>query len=322
MKVVQSTPRLLKLRQVNWMPWYGHLILWPTVSILMISSFFGESFQLTCSRASGQCELKNEFINGTSTKSLPIDTVTKIDVVATDSTSEEPTARMVLITKDAEVNLGLPGGFEARDRAAGKLAWFFEDSSAKFIELTENSKPFATGAGLTGLAMILGGLLLRKTSVVSFDRDTKQCTVQLSRFFGLLQGRSEVCWLAAIQNVNLSGSLKVADDRILIHQSGRLSFFLTDHATHSTWDELTAINSIKDFLGLSLHQSQSSPQNDSNTEGDWVEQGSAYYGGSTEEYITTENYHPESSHLDTNTASNSTDSSSDSSSSDSSSSSD
>jgi hypothetical protein len=244
MKVVQKTSRLLKLKQTNWMPWYGHLLLWPTVSLCLLMSLGGQSSKLTCSRASGQCQLNNELSNRT----IPIDTVTKIDVVATDNTSEEPSARIVLITKDAEMTLGLEGEFEARDEAAGKLAWFFEDANSQFIELTESNKPWANGLGLTGLAAILGTFLLRKTSVVSFDRDTERCTVQLSRFFGLVKGRREVCELSNIQEIDFSGSLKVADDRILVHPSGRCSFFLTDYASRDLRNELASIDSIKEFL--------------------------------------------------------------------------
>jgi hypothetical protein len=251
MKVVQKTPRLLKLKQTNWMPWYGHFLLWPTVGLFLLMSLAGQSSTLTCSRASGQCQLNNELISDKSQKTIPIDAVTKVDVVATDNTSEDPSARMVLITKNGELDLGLEGEFAARDNAAGKLAWFFEDPSSKFIEVTESNRLWTNGLGLAGLASILGAFLLRKTSVVSFDRDTERCNVQLSRFFGLVKGRCEVCELPSIQNIDLSGSLKVADDRILVHHSGRPSFFLTDYATRDPRNELTAINQIKDFLGLS-----------------------------------------------------------------------
>jgi hypothetical protein len=291
------------------MPWYGHFLLWPTVSLFLLLSLLGQSSTLTCSRASGQCQLNNELTSDTSKRTIPIDAITKIDVVATDSTSEEPSARMVLITKDGELNLGLQGEFEARDEAAGKLAWFFEDPSSKFIELTESNKSWMTGFGLTGLAAILGTFLLRKTSVVSFDQDTERCTVQLSRFFGLVKGRKEVCELANIQNIDLSGSLKVADDRILIHQSGSPSFFLTDYATRDPRNELTAINNIKEFLGMSLKQSNSQIQNSFGAENGWIEEESAYYGSSSEEYTTTETYSTESYSSDSSSDSSSSSSS-------------
>lgn len=275
MKVVHKTPRLLKLKQTNWMPWYGHFILWPTVGVFLLMSLAGQSSTLTCSRASGQCQLNNELISDNSKKTIPIDAVTKVDVIATDNTSEEPSARMVLITKDGEMDLGLQGEFEARDEAAGKLAWFFEDTNSKFIEVTESNRLWTNSLGLAGLASILGAFLLRKTSEVSFDRDTERCNVQLSRFFGLVKSRREVCELASIQNVDLSGSLKVADDRILVHQSGKPSFFLTDYATRDPRNELTAINNIKEFLGLSLRQSNSEPQDNFSAENGWTEQESS-----------------------------------------------
>jgi hypothetical protein len=286
MKVVQKTPRLLKLKQTNWMPWYGHVLLWPTVGLFLLMSLAGQSSTLTCSRVSGQCQLNNELISDNSKKTIPIDNVTKIDVIATDNTSEDPSARMVLITKDGELDLGLQGEFEPRDKAAGQLAWFFEDPNSKFIEVTETNRLWTNGLGLVGLASVLGAFLLRKTSNVSFDRDTERCTVQLSRFFGLIKGRQEVCELASIQNIDLSGSLKVADDRILIHQSGRPSFFLTDYATRDPRNELTAINQIKDFLGLSLQPANAQPQDGFSAENGWNEQESAYYSGSSEEYTT------------------------------------
>lgn len=301
MKVIQKTSRLLRLKQTNWMPWYGHFILWPTVGWFLLMSLGGQSSTLNCSRASGQCQLNNELVADKSKRTIPIDSVTKIDVVAANNTSEDPSARMVLITKDGEVSLGLEGGFSARDEAAGKLAWFFEDTNSKFIEVTETNRPWTNGLGLAGLASILGAFLLRKTSVVAFDRDTERCTVQLSRFFGLIKGRREVCELASIRNVGLNGSLKVADDRILIYQSGNSSFFLTDYATLNPLNELTAINQIKDFLGLSLQPASS--HQDSFAEDSWTDQESAYYGSSEEytESYTTESYGSDSSSsLDTN----------------------
>jgi hypothetical protein len=312
MKVVHKTPRLLKLKQTNWMPWYGHFILWPTVGVFLLMSLAGQSSTLTCSRASGQCQLNNELISDNSKKTIPIDDFTKVDVIATDNTSEEPSAKMVLITKNGEMDLGLQGEFEARDEAAGKLAWFFEDTNSKFIEVTESNRLWTNGLGLAGLASILGAFLLRKSSVVSFDRDTERCTVQLSRFFGLMKGRQEVCELAGIQNVDLSGSLKVADDRILVHQSGRPSFFLTDYATRDPRNELTAINQIKDFLGLSLQPANAQPQDSFSAENGWTEQESAYYGSSSEEYTTTESYTTESHSSDSSSSSSSDSSSSDS----------
>jgi hypothetical protein len=161
----------------------------------------------------------------------------------------------------------------------------------------------------------LGAFLLRKTSAVSFNRDTDRCTAQLSRFFGLIKGRQEVCKLSNIQNVDLSGSLKVADDRILVHQSGRLSFFLTDYATRDPRNELTAINQIKDFLGLSLKQSNSQPQDSFSAEDGWAEP--AYYGSSSEEYTTTESYSTDSSSSDSSSSHSTESHSSDNSSSDS-----
>ncbi len=321
MKVVHKTPRLLKLKQTNWMPWYGHCLFWPTVGIFLLMPLGGQSSTLICSRASGQCQLNNELAADNSKRTIPIDAVTKIDVIATDNTSEESSAKMVLITKDGEMDLGLPGGYEARDAAAGKLAWFFEDTSSKFITVTESSRFWTNSLGLAGLASILGAFLLRKTSEVSFDRDTERCNVQLSRFFGLVKGRREVCELASIQNIDLSGSLKVADDRILVHQSGRSSFFLSDYATRDPRNELTAINQIKDFLGLSLAQSNSQPQDSFSAESGWIEQESAYYSSSeyTETY-TTESDRSDSSFgssCDSSSSDNSFGSSSDSSSSDS-----
>jgi hypothetical protein len=294
MKVVQKHPRLLKLKQTNWMPWYGHFLLWPTVGSFLLMSLAGQSSTLTCSRASGQCQLNNELISDNSKKTIPIDAVTKVDVVAAENTGEEPSARMVLITKDGEMDLGLEGEFEARDEAAGKLAWFFENNDSKFIEVTESNRLWTNGLGLAGFASILGAFLLRKTSIASFDRDTERCNVQLSRFFGLIKGRREVCELASIQNIDLSGSLKVADDRILVHQAGKPSFFLTDYATRDPRKELTAINQIKDFLGLSLQPTNAQPQDSFSAEHGWTEQESAYYSSSSEEYTTTESYTTES----------------------------
>jgi hypothetical protein len=303
MKVVQKTPRLLKLKQTNWMPWYGHFLLWPTVGVFLLMSLAGQSSTLTCSRANGQCQLNNELISDSSKKTIPIDAVTKVDVIAADNTSEEPSARMVLITKDGEMDLGLQGEFEARDEAAGKLAWFFEDPNSKFIEVTESNRLWTNGLGLAGLASVLGAFLLRKTSVVSFDRDTERCNVQLSRFFGLIKGRQEVCELAGIQNVDLSGSLKVADDRILIHQSGRPSFFLTDYATRDPRNELTAISQIKDFLNLSLKQSNSQPQDSFSAENGWTEQESAYYSSPSEDSDSSSSSSSDSSSSDSGSSS-------------------
>jgi hypothetical protein len=318
MKVIQKTSRLLKLKQTNWMPWYGHLLLWPTATILLLMTFAGQSSMLTCSRSSGQCQLNHDRSNIVN-KSIPIDAVSKFDVIATDNTSESPDAQVVMITKEGEFNVGLSGDWEDRDEAAGKLAWFFEDQNSQFIELQESSKTGYTYAGLTGIGMVALALLFRKNAQVSFDRDTDRCTVQLSRFFGLLKGRRETCELPHIKSVELSGSLKVADDRILVQQSSGASFFLTDYATKDPRNELAAVNQIKDFLNLLGHPKQHQPvaeipemeiQDKFSAEKGWVEEPSVV----TESY--TSEFYSSSSEYSTTAESNPTESGSNSSSSD------
>jgi hypothetical protein len=275
MKVVQNTSRLLKLKQTNWMPWYGHLLLWPTASFLLLMLIMGETSTLTCTRASGQCQLNNELTSKSIKTSIPIDSVSKVDVIATENSGESPDAQLVMITNQGEFNVGLSGSFEERDEAAGKLAWFFEDTQAQFIDVKESNKSTYSVFGLVGLGSILAAFLARKTALVSFDRDTDRCDVQLSRFFGLLKGRREICELPKIQNLELSGSLKVAADRILLHQSSGANFFLTDYASKDPRMELAAINSIKEFLSLSDVQTTAETRDKFSAEQGWTTENSS-----------------------------------------------
>jgi hypothetical protein len=306
MKVIQQTSRSLKLQQTNWMPWYGHALLWPIAGLLLLMSLAGNTSNLTCRRSTGQCQIDNDVYSSSSEKgnvrvkkSIAIDSVSKVDVIATNNTSENPEAQMVLVTKDGEVDVGLAGSYTERDEAAGKLAWFFEDNTSQFIEIKESDKPITGFLGLTGLSMVLAALLFRKTSVASFDKDTDRCTVQLSRLFGLLKGRREMCELPHIKNVELSGSLKVAADRILVQHSSGANFFLTDYATKDPRIELAAVNSIRDFLNLP--SPKAAVQDDFSANQGWTEESntSEFYSTSSEygttEYGTTENFSAESS---------------------------
>jgi hypothetical protein len=325
MKVVQKTSRLLQLKQTNWMPWYGHALIWPIAGLLLLMSLAGNTSNLTCRRSTGQCQIDNDVYSSSSNKgnvqvkkTIAIDSVSKVDVIATNNTSEDPDAQMVLVTKDGEVNVGLAGSYKERDEAAGKLAWFFEDNSSQFIEIKESDKPITSFLGLTGLSMVLAALLFRKTSVASFDKDTDRCTVQLSRFFGLLKGRREMCELPQIKSVELSGSLKVAADRILVQHSSGANFFLTDYATKDPRIELAAVNSIRDFLNLP--SPKATVQDNFNADQGWTAESntSEFYSTSSEygttEYSTTDNFSAESSSSESS-ASDSSSSSSDSSSS-------
>jgi hypothetical protein len=320
MKVVLKTSRSLKLQQTNWMPWYGHATLWPIAGLLLLMSLAGNTSNLTCRRSIGQCQIDNDVYSSSSDKgnvhekkTIAIDSVSKVDVIATDNTSETPEAQMVLVTKDGEVNVGLAGSYTERDEAAGKLAWFFEDNTSQFIEIKESDKPITGFLGLTGLSMILAALLFRKTSVVSFDKDTDRCTVQLSRFFGLLKGRREMCELPHIKSVELSGSLKVAADRILVQHSSGANFFLTDYATKDPRIELAAVNSIRDFLNLPA--SKANVQDDFNANQGWTEESntSEFYSTSSEYGSTesnTSNFYSPSTESSTSASSSTSDSSS------------
>lgn len=314
------------------MPWYGHAILWPIAGLLLLMSLAGNTSNLTCRRSTGQCQIDSDVYSSGSDqgnvrmkKTIAIDSVSKVDVIATNNTSEDPEAQMVLVTKDGEVNVGLAGSYTERDEAAGKLAWFFEDNTSQFIEIKESDKPITSFLGLTGLSMILAALLFRKTSVASFDKDTDRCTVQLSRLFGLLKGRREMCELPHIKKVKLSGSLKVAADRIIVRQSSGANFFLTDYATKDPSIELAAVNTIKDFL--QLPGSKAAVQdNFSSDQGRTEESNPAEFYSTSSEYGTTESntseFYSPSAESSTSESSSSDSSSSSSTSSDSSSSSD
>jgi hypothetical protein len=266
MKVVQETSRVLQLKQVNWMPWYGHLMLWPTAFVLMCVSIAGQTSTFVCQRSTGQCELNNSTSKNPEKRTIAISKIKNFDLVATDSTNN-PDTQIKLITEEGEFNVGLDGSYADRDAAAGKLAWFFEDTSTKYIKLENHTRDTALGAGLVGLSLLGLAFGTRKTSTALFDKDTDRCVTESSRFFGLAKGKREICKLPSISGVERSASLKVAADRILLNRSNGSGFFLTDSAMGKPDIEMAAVQKIRDFLQLG-HTKQPANSDDEEYDGD------------------------------------------------------
>jgi hypothetical protein len=283
MKVVQETSRELKLKQVNWMPWYGHLLLWPTAALCLLMSITGQTATFTCQRSTGQCELNNSTINNPEKRTIAIEKVKNFDLVATDSTSDSPDTQIKIITDDGEFNVGLDGNYADRDEAAGKLAWFFEDQTAKYIKLHNSTNGFAQGAGATGWGLLGLAFLLRKKSTALFDRDTDRCVIDSSRFFGLIKGRRDVCEFRDIIGVNRSSSLKTSADRILLERPNLGGFFLTDAAMKNPAAEMNAVQTIRKFLRIKDPQQPVPEQTTYTEEGVGYEE-SYYSSESTESY--------------------------------------
>jgi hypothetical protein len=250
MKVVQETSRELKLKQVNWMPWYGHLLLWPTAAFCLLMTLGGETATFTCQRTTGQCELNNSTTTNPEKRTIAIEKVKNFDLVATDSTSDSSDSQIKIITDDGEFNVGLNGNYADRDEAAGKLAWFFEDQSAKYIKLYNSTNGFAQGAGVTALGLLGLAFFTRKTSTALFDRDTDRCVTESSRFFGLIKGRRDVCEFRDIMGVDRSSSLKTSADRIMLQRPNLGGFFLTDEAMKNPQVEINAVQTIRQFLQI------------------------------------------------------------------------
>jgi hypothetical protein len=256
MKVVQETSRELKLKQVNWMPWYGHLLLWPTTALCLLLTLGGENATFTCQRSTGQCQLDNSTSKNSEKRTIAIEKVKNFDLVATDNTSDNPDTQIKIITDDGEFNVGLDGNYADRDDAAGKLAWFFEDQNAKYIKFHNSTNGMAQGAGVTALSLLGLAFLLRKTSNAVFDRDTDRCVIDSSRFFGLIKGRRDVCEFKDIIGVDRSSSLKTAADRILLERPNLGGFFLTDAAMKNPAVEINAVQTIRKFLQIKDPQCQ------------------------------------------------------------------
>jgi hypothetical protein len=286
MKVVQETSRELKLKQVNWMPWYGHLLLWPVTVFCLLMAVGGETSTFTCQRSTGQCELNNSTTKNPEKRTIAIEKVKNFDLVATDNTSDNPDTQIKIITDDGEFNVGLDGSYADRDEAAGKLAWFFEDQNAKYIKLHNSTNGLAQGAGLTGLGLLGLAFLLRKTSNAVFDRDTDRCVIDSSRFFGLIKGRRDVCEFRDIMGVDRSSSLKTSADRILLERPNLGGFFLTDIAMKNPAVEINTVQTIRKFLRIKDPQQPVPEQTTYTEEGGGYEE--SYYASESVETHTSD----------------------------------
>lgn len=219
MKVSVQTDRLLQLKQSKWLPWYWQLLLWPTVLFMLLIPFVGQESKLTCRKSEGKCQLESQGYKAEGNKTISLDNIQKIDLVATENDSTSSMAQLVFVSKDgSKVNIGKEGSYETLDETAAKLSWFLESSTAQFLELSESDIWATRLVGLTALAAC--GLFFWRGGkrVVTFDRNRQLCTVESLK---LWQKKATDYPLEAITGVDLVHSFNpVGYNMALSNRSG------------------------------------------------------------------------------------------------------
>jgi hypothetical protein len=216
MKVNFQTARLLQLKQSKWLPWYWQLLMWPTVLLLLLMSLAGQEFKLTCRKSEGNCQLESQSIGAKEVKTISLNNIEKIDLVATNDADTSSLAQLVLLGKDgSKVNVGSSASFESMDKMAAKLSWFLESSTAQYFELSDSNVWMTRFLGLTGGAGIFWFFWRGGTRVVTFDRERQLCTVEQRQLF---RKQAQDYPLSSIESVELLDSYKPVGQNIAVQR--------------------------------------------------------------------------------------------------------
>jgi hypothetical protein len=216
MKVNFQTDRLLQLKQSKWLPWYWQLLLWPTVLLLLLMSFAAQESKLTCRKSEGKCQLESQTIGAKEVKTISIDNIEKIDLVAVDDADTTSFANLVLLGKDgSKVTVGGSASFETMDEMASKLSWFLSSPQHQFFELSDSNVWLTRFLGLSGAAGIFWFFWRGGTRLVTFDRERELCTVEQRQLF---RNRSQDYPLSSIEGVDLVDNAKPIGQNIVLQR--------------------------------------------------------------------------------------------------------
>jgi hypothetical protein len=249
MKVNFQTDRLLQLKQSKWLPWYWQLLLWPTVLFLLMMTLAVRESKLTCRKAEGQCQLESQTVITKKVKTISIDNIQKIDLVATNDADTTSWAQMVLLGKDgSQVKVGNAASYKDMDEMAAKLSWFLESSAAQYFEMSDSNLWITRLLGLTGGAGILWFFWRGGTRVVTFDRERQLCTVEQRQ---LLRHRTQDYPLSSIEAVDLLDNYQPVGQNITLQrQEGAVT--LNDKVLPLTKQvqSTQVVQQIRTFLNL------------------------------------------------------------------------
>jgi hypothetical protein len=216
MKVNFQTDRLLQLKQSKWLPWYWQLLLWPTVFFLLLMTFAAQESKLTCRKSEGKCQLESQTLAAKEVKTISIDNIEKIDLVATDDADTTSLAQLVLLGKDgSKVNVGSSASFETVDGMAAKLSWFLESSTAQYFELSDSNIWITRFLGLTGGASIFWFFWRGGERVATFDRERQLLTVEQRQLF---RNKAQDYPLSSIESVEVLNSSKPTGQNIALQR--------------------------------------------------------------------------------------------------------
>jgi hypothetical protein len=219
MKVSFQTDRLLQLKQSKWLPWYWQLPLWPIVLLMFLMSMVGQESKLTCRKAEGKCQLEMKGLSTKESKTINLNNIQKIDLVATENEDTSSLAQLVIVGKDgSQTKVGNTGSFEKLDEIAAKLSWFLESSTAQFIELDDSNIWLMRFFGLTAGTACFWFFWRGGSRVVTFDRDRQLCTIESRKIW---QKKVTEYPIAKIAGVDIVDSFKpVGYNMALQNRSG------------------------------------------------------------------------------------------------------
>jgi hypothetical protein len=250
MKVNVQTDQLLQLKQSKWLPWYWQLLLWPTVLFMLIIPAVGQESKLTCRKAEGKCQLESQGYKAEGNKTISLDNIQKIDLVATNDESTSSTAQLVIVNKDgSKVNVGKTESYETLDDTASKLSWFLESSTAQFIELSASDIWATRLVGLMGLGAGFWVFWRGGKRVVTFDQNRQLCTVESQR---LWQKKGTDYPLTEIEGIELVNSFKPVGYNMTMKNRSGLDVVLNDKVlpVSKGLESEQVVNKVRGFLNL------------------------------------------------------------------------
>jgi hypothetical protein len=220
MKILPSTPGLLQLSQINWMPWRSQLVFWPFILLLLILPKADDSAKLICRRNAGNCLVASSSLAIGTSRMVKIDSIEKVEVVPFESN-----AQVKLVTAKDKIIVGLFADVENRHLVANKLSKFLLDKDIPIYELNEKTDSMAQFSSSMLFVMFCFALWRIKKTEVSFMRSMGQCRLQIYHIWNgweILISKKDRCKLSEIKDVQIRAG------RICLTLDNSLELFLSD----------------------------------------------------------------------------------------------
>ena len=211
MKILQSTPRLLRLGQTNWLSWRKQLLSLLFILLLLMLRKADAFDKLICYRATGNCLVASRHgLIFDHSENVSINSIKKVEVITTFSN----TSQIKLITTGEDIIVGAtissPESYSQQKEVADKLSEFLANKNIPSFEINEKEDWLSSGSSYLLFLMPIFAFWRITRTEVSFIRSIGKFKLQIYhvwRNWSYFTDREELWKLEEIKDVRVEKGL-------------------------------------------------------------------------------------------------------------------